>query len=507
MAIADTGARSIVGRPETADVGRLARTGGKWSAGLIVGRQAVSLVSTAILVRLLSPDDFGLVGMMATLTALLIVFADAGLSTATIHKRDLSREQVDVLFWVNAGIGVVLWLGAILVSPLLVAFYREPALAPLIVVSAFSFVLGGMSVQPTALLRRQMRFGELTFISITTTIAGMVTALLAALAGLGYWSLVVNGLAMSVTGLVLVFRMTGYRPRPPRRGIKIGSLVGFGGTMALIELLIYLSRSFDNVLVGRVWGTAELGYYTRAYALMMLPSLLSAGVLGSVMVPALSALHHDRQAFGAAYRKALQASALIGCPASAGLALVAPEVVRLVYGEAWLPVVPILAWLSVAGIGQPMVTTYGWPYTASGQRRKYLAWTVFSTLTLVAGFAMGVQWGSVGVAIAWTALMAGVLSLPGLALAHRAVGLPLGQSLRVVSPIAVAVATMAVSVFGVGWLLTGIGAAWPRVLAVKIAVGGAAYGLVILLAIPELPIGEQLTTPLRRVLAPIGMGR
>src|SRR5690606_32746058 len=180
---------------DSARVGALARKGAVWSVIQIVARNVVCIGSTAVLARLLSPDDYGLMGMVATLTALLLVFSDMGLSWATIQRRELTQAQVSNLFWINVGAGLVLWLACILVSPVVARFYGREELQLVAAILGAGVLMGGLAVQPFALLRRRMDLRTVARIEIGAGVVAAVTAVSCAMAGLGYWALVVQAVA------------------------------------------------------------------------------------------------------------------------------------------------------------------------------------------------------------------------------------------------------------------------------------------------------------------------
>src|SRR5690606_18004405 len=171
---------------DSARVGALARKGAVWSVIQIVARNVVCIGSTAVLARLLSPGDYGLMGMVATLTALLLVFSDMGLSWATIQRRELTQAQLSNLFWINVVAGLLLWLACTLIAPLMARFYGREELQLVTVVLGASFLIGGLSVQPFALLKRRMEFQMIARIEIAAAVVAAVTAIACALAGLGY---------------------------------------------------------------------------------------------------------------------------------------------------------------------------------------------------------------------------------------------------------------------------------------------------------------------------------
>lgn len=460
---------------DASKVGALARKGAFWSVIQIVARNVVSIGSTAVLARLLSPDDYGLMGMVATLTALLLVFSDMGLSWATIQRRELTQAQVSNLFWINVGAGLVLWLACILVSPMMARFYGREELQLVTAILGASFLIGGLSVQPFALLKRRMDFRTVARIEIAAGVVAAVTAVSCAMAGLGYWALVVQALAGQFTRAVLSIPASRIRLQAPVGGVGTRGMVGFGGLLAVNGLLIYLARNLDSVMIGKVWGTEQLGFYDRAYFLMLLPSMLATGALANLMVPSLSALRHERERFGDAYRRALRMVAFVGCPMAAGLALVAPEAVRLVYGEKWLPVVPILAWLSLAGVTQPIYNTTGWLFTAAGKAKLYLWLTVVNAVALTAAFYWGVQRGAVGVAMAYGVTMGLVLLVPALWIAHRAADLGLAKTWRAIAPVCYSILIMGVCVLIADRVFEALNLPWLLRFVIKITVGVLSY--------------------------------
>lgn len=482
-------ASSSVPRPEAHQVGALARRGAIWTAGLIVSRHAINLGSTAILARFVTPDAYGLVGMAATLTALLQTFADGGLSVATIQRKDLTQGQVHNLFWVNTLAGAALSFACLLLAPAVAAFYRRDELGLITAVMGLSFLLSGVAVQPMALLNRHMRFRQISSAEFAGTLAAPALGISLALAGFGVWALVGQALAGQLVRTFAYVIISDYRPSRPRRHQGTGALLCFGGHLMAFGFVTIFSRNLDNVLIGKYWGTEELGYYSRAYFLMMLPTMLATGALTAVMVPSLSSLQHDPERLGAAYRKAVQMLAFFACPAAVMVGVAAPEIVRIIYGDQWLPVVPMLVWLSIAGVTQPIHNTTRWLYTASGKSGRMFAWGCVAAVTLAAAFAIGVPWGGVGVAVSYAVAMALALTAPALWLAHRAAGLRVTSTFTSVSPILFAAALTGLSV----WVLGRVAAPWSLsplvILSAKTALGGSVYLAVIAVLEPALLAG------------------
>ncbi|AEX20719.1 lipopolysaccharide biosynthesis protein [Vibrio sp. EJY3] len=489
MTVSNQSAASVeesqVTQVDKSEVGNRARKGVKWTALQIIARNVLSLGTTAVLARLLSPGDFGLVGMVATLTALLQVFSDMGLSWATIQRKELSNFQVSNLFWINTCVGSVLWLICAFGAQSVADFYNQSELVGITIALGAGFFLSGLSAQPIALLNRSMNYKSVAQVEVCAMLAGATSALLAAIYGVGYWALVIQSLVNQGTRALLSIPISRIQLFAPKRGIGTQDLVSFGGLLAVNGLLIYLARNLDSVLVGKYWGIEELGYYNRAYFLMLLPSMLATGVLTNLMVPSLSALQNDIERFGSAYRRALRMIAFIGCPMALGLALTADEMVQLVYGDKWQAVVPMLIWLSIASVTQPLYNTTGWLFTAAGKAKAYLRLTVTSGLVLVVTFFIALPGGALGIAKGYGLVMGVVIFFPAMWLAHKVAGISLYRSLNSIFPVFICLVCMAVSVKSMDHLMTSIELTWRLKLALKIAIGVFSYALLALIFMRE----------------------
>ena len=469
-----------------------------WSFLSIFARQPIGLASTSIMSRILTPDDYGLIGMAATLTALCQSVADMGLSWATIRHRELTRAQADNLFWINSAVGILLWVMVGLAGPALASFFGRPELAGLAVALGAAFALSGLAAQPAALLARLQRTRAIFVVEAASCTTGAVAAAVLAIRGWGYWSLVGQLLTTQLSRLVLVFAASGYRPGLPRAGAGTRGMVAFGGYLTGFALVTYVARNLDNILIGRFWGPAALGYYARAYFLMSLPLTLAANSLSGVMVPTLAALEDDRERLGRAYREAVRAVALIGLPIASLLLVAAPEVVLLLYGRRWGPVVPLLRWLSMAAMVQIVVASSGWLYIALGRGRALLRVGLALTAAQSAAIVAGIRWGPEGVAASYT-LACLALAPATLWAAHRIAALRLSATFRSTWPALVATAAAMAAGVAAGEAASRMTDSPAALLTAKVA-GGASTMLACAAGlIPELATGT--IARLRRLAA------
>lgn len=460
--------------PRKAELPGLARRGLSWSFLLQAGKYVISLGSTGVLARMLSPSDYGLVAMVATFTVLVQAFSDFGLSWATVQRENLTRSQIDSLFLINSGFGLLLVGVCWLAAPAVAAFYGRPELMRITQAASVALFLSSIAVQPIALMRRQMRLKQLALCGLWSVLVAAIAAIVAARLGLGYWALIVQLLCQQAAFALLSFPMSGYLPGIPRRPVSLGSILAFGGYAASYGLINYCARNLDNVLVGRFWGATDLGFYSRAYFLMTLPGMLAIGMFGGVVIPALSALKKEPAAMETSYLKALRLITVITAPFAAFLAAAAPELVEFVYGPKWQAVVPILLWLAAASILQPVQNTACWLYIVAGQGRGLFFMGLQVACAAGIGFAAGLSYGPVGVACGY-AVMNTVVAYPTLLQAHRAAGLNMKRTVASTVPLLVSALIMALAVWLCGMAVSMFGLGMHLRLAIKVVVGSAVY--------------------------------
>lgn len=460
--------------PPQADVPKLARHGLNWSFVLLVGRYLLAMGSTALLARLLSPADYGLLGMVAAITALAQASSDFGLSWATVQRAQLSRNQIDALFFINTVFGLFLMVLSVLAAPYVADFYHRPEVTKIMVAASSALLLSAIAVQPTALMRRQMKLKELSLCSLWALSISAIVAIVLARLGFGYWALVVQLILQQAITTALAFPMSGYFPRLPLNFLNIRSLVTFGSYSAAYGIVNYFARNLDNVLVGKYWGATALGYYSRAYFLMTLPGMIVMGLFGGVLIPAMASMRTDLVRMERAYIRALRLITVLGCTFAVGLAATAPELVDFVYGTKWRAVVPILLWLSAASILQPIQNTAQWLYIVAERGRGMFAMGLIVAGSAVLAFAIGIPAGPVGVARAY-AIANTVIAYPVLAMGHRVCSLNIKNSLAVIAPLLACALLMGAVVWIVGVEACAFGVGLRGRLALKVIVGVAVY--------------------------------
>jgi len=413
----------------THNLGRRTVRGGAIVFAAVLLERTIGLGILAVLARLLTPEDYGLFGMVLVMTAFLGIFQDLGLSLAAVQKADLTHAQVSTLFWINLGFGVLLSALAAAAAPLVAAFYGEPRLVSVTLWCALGFTLAALGTQHGALLRRRMQFGRLALCQVGSLLVGGALGIGMALRGYGVHALVAQTLGAAGTRGLLTWVFAAWIPGRLVRGSGVRGMLRFGGYLTAFNVLNYFARNLDKVLLGRFWGAAPLGLYTRAYTLMMLPIGLVSAPMATVMIPALAKLQRDEARLRQAYLRSLQIIGLASFPIMALLLMTAEEVIAVVFGPRWSAAAPLFRVLCIAGFWQGIYNATGQVFVASGRTDRMWRVGMAASAVLTAAFAVGLPWGPQGVAWAYALGLCGIL-LPYLRYTYATVCLGLGQTAR-----------------------------------------------------------------------------
>lgn len=446
---------------------------------------ALTSVMTVVTARLLTPADFGLVAMVTAITGLGQAFADLGLSEATIQRQDITHEQVSALFWINAAIGLGLMLIMMSLAPVLVWFYREPRLETLTFVLSPVFLIGGLRVQHNALLQRQMRFTALAVRDIVTYVVAVTTVIAMACLGAGYWAIVAYPLTFNSTAVALTWMMVRWLPGPPRRGVKVGSLLAFGSNVAGSYLINYLNRSTDSILIGWCWGASPLGLYSRAYNLLLRPVNQLNAPLSTIMVPSLSRLQNDPERFARYYLRVVNLIMWIVTPIFGFLFVAAEPVIMLVLGKKWLAAAPVFQFLCIAALAQLLYSPTMWLLVCRGQSARMLRLLLILTPVFAASYVVGLPFGIKGVALSGSLTFVGIFPWM-LRYAFRGTQLTLSRlGQAILCPISLCLV-------GVCSAEAALHVAAPQSIVSQLLVGAVGFAGAYLLAIPVRRIREEV---------------
>lgn len=374
-----------------------------WSVLSQGGKQVSQFVITAILARLLSPADFGLVAMATVFTGFAMIFGELGISSALIQKQDLDEDHWSSAFWLNLLVGFFLAIIFYFSAPFIALFYKKPELVSILQVLSINFILVSFTIIQQTILTKEMNFRSLMVRDILAVIVSGFLGIVLAFRGWGVWSLIVQTLTFSIVNGVLLWILSKWRPRFVFSRLAIRDIFHFSANVTGFQIINYFGRNIDQLLIGKFLGTQALGYYSLAYKLMLLPLQNISWMITRVMFPAFSLIQNDITKLRVNYLKMIKYIAVITIPLMLGLFFIAKDLVLVFYGPKWLLTVSLIQVLVFCGMVQSIGTTVGIIYQSLGRADIQFKFTLFvSVPTAVLSVLIGLRYGIVGVAIAYT---------------------------------------------------------------------------------------------------------
>lgn len=447
-----------------------------WSAADILLRQGVQFAISVVLARLLTPVEFGTIALLYLFVGIAGALAEGGLTTALIQRQDTTIEDESTVFWLNMGVGSLMALLFWLSGPAIAALYDVRVLEPLSGVMAITVVVTAAGGVQRALFTKGLDFRPLMFAGAVAVVSSGAVAIWLAFTGYGVWALAAQALVSAAMTTLVLWLASRWRPRLVFSLASARRLFGFGGYMLASTLLEITYSRLYTVLIGKLHGVRELGYYSRADTTAMFPAAILNGIVARVAFPLFSRMADDPIRLRTNLRLALQAVMLVNAPAMFGLAAVAGPLVLVLFGEQWRPAVPFLQVLCLVGLMMPFHVLNLQALMGLGRSDLFFRLEVvkkvlgISILVAVAGFgAIAVAWG-----------MAAASALSYFVNAHysgRLIGYGAASQLRDTAPTMAAAAAMAA---GVAWLSAWLGGGSPTMLLlVSVAAGAVVYPLTV----------------------------
>jgi len=444
-----------------------------WTGSVKWITQVAAWASTLVVARILSPDDYGLVGMAAVYFGFLILVSEAGLGMTVIALRELRGTQLAEVHTFAALMGVGGFVLSGLVSGLLASFFGVPALKWVVVVMSVNFILVSLRTVPQAVLQRELQFQRYAVLDGANALVTAAASVALAFAGARYWSLVVSTIAggLVTTTLALLWKPLGFR-WPHFHELR-------GTLKTSREILIasvawYVSQSADFFVAGKMLGKAALGNYTFAWSLAYSIVDKVTSLVNSVTSSIFSASKHDRALLTRYITRIMGALALVLLPATAGVALVSRELVLGVVGAKWeAAIVPLRLLVLYAGV-RSLTPILSQALTITGDTRYAMHRNIAGAICLPIGFVVGARWGIVGIATAWIIVHAPVVLVPQLRRVSKHLGIGIRDYAPAVAPAVASTSIMAATVLAVSMAIPQ-GLPVLLVLAFKVAVGAVAY--------------------------------
>ena len=376
-------------------------SGLRWTAATRLLAQVVTWAATFIVVRHLSPGDYGLVAMASIVSAYLELIGELGVGQALVQQRLLDTEKLRPVFGALLAAGVIMFVVAASAAPIVMRVFNNRDLVGLSLLSALQFLLLPFGVIPSSKLSIELRFKELGFIGVLTAVIGSIATLALAYRGFGPYSLLVGTLLSTLSRLLYLNFLAPYLHRPQFSWKAVKKLVGFSAYVLGERSIWYWYAQADSIIIGYFMGASSLGLFAIAKQLAVIPLEKFSQIVNTVALPTFSAINDDDDRFLGALIKAFRIASVFAFPMFFGLAMVSQEVVILLIGRKWQDAIPILQILCVsmplrlvASISSPVAVAKGRPDVSM----KLVMWCA---LWVPTGMVVGIRWGLEGLAIAW----------------------------------------------------------------------------------------------------------
>lgn len=356
--------------------------------------------STALLARLISPEQWGLMLMAGALVALADQFRDLGLTTATVQKANISEQEASNAFWLSLFVGASLCLAFIATSPLVALYYRDERTIPITCALALNLVLGSLTGQHQALLTRQLRIGETALIRLSASVLSTCFAVLLAYQGHGAWALVWREVSRWTLIAIGMWFVMPWLPTLPKKSVSIRPMLGYGMNLTGANMLGVVSGTMDRFLLGRLWGPDTVASYRQGHQLLSAPADQIVSPIYQAAQPALSRLQNEPLRFRNYFLKTLGIVAILTMPSSLFFGVFASEITHIFLGPKWHSVAPVITLLSIGVFARQTIGSSAIVLLSLGRTSTHLRLSAYSSIVSIVFMFIGSYYGLIGLAVA-----------------------------------------------------------------------------------------------------------
>lgn len=443
------------------------------------GQQVLNLVFGIFLARLLSPSDYGMVGMLTIFSLIAASLQESGFIAALNRKPDVCRADYNAVFWFNVLCGLTLYVVLFMAAPLIAAWFGQPLLTPLARLSFLSIVISGLGTTPRAVLFRNLRVKETAWMSLTALFVSGVTGVALAWNGFAYWGIAIQSLTYCAMMTLLSWYFSGWRPALRIDLRPLRGMIGFSSKLLITNIFTSINNNIFSIFFGRLYGERMVGLYNQANKWTSLGYTFLSGTLWNVTQPVFARLTDDRERQRRAFRKMLRFTAFVSFPGLFGLALIAPEFITILITDKWMESALLMQLLCIGGAFVPISSFYA-NYVISQGRSNVFMWNtiglcLLQTAALLTLYPFGVK------VMVTVYVVLGILWIPTWHyFVRRLIDVTLWQALLDILPFAGGAALAMGAAYAASLPLHDL---YAR-LGVKVAVAGGVYvGLMLLLRV------------------------
>ncbi len=406
-----------------------------WSGIQRFGTMGISFISNMVLARLLTPEDFGCIGMLAIFITVSNTFVDGGFGSALIQKKEPTQSDYSTVFWWNLFLSLTIYCILYACAPAISRFYRIPLLSSVLRVQGIVLIINALNIIQSNQLRKRLNFRRLASIVVVSQLVGVIVAILMALDGWGVWALVAQQIVASSMTSLLLWILNRWMPDLCFSMESFKQLFGFGSFILSSNLINTFCNNIQGLLIGRFFTPAIMGYYTQAHKLETVASHSFTSIIDQVSYPVLSRFQSDNNALKKAIYKLVSSLVYVSFPLMSLLILEANPIISLVYGEKWIQSIPYFQILCVAGMSATFHGVHYYAVACKGESRDLFIGTVVKRVLALLVLVLGMSiWGVKGLLWGFS-LGAWIISIVNMHLVSKHVGYTIYQQFKDLLPI------------------------------------------------------------------------
>lgn len=430
----------------TDSFGHKAAKGAVWATADRFGTMGIQFMVNLILARLLLPEDFGIIGMIAIFVAVSQTLVDGGFTSALIQKKEPTQTDYSTVFFWNTGLSVVLYLILFVSAPFIADFYHNPQLSPVVRIIGLTLIINAVTAILLTRLRKSLSFSTIAATNILSYIISGAIAITLAYAGWGVWSLVAMQISTGVLATVIFSIITRWYPSFEFSKDSFRALFSFGGYILAANILQTACQNLQGLIIGRKFSATQMGYYSQAYKLDQVTSYSIPQIIVQVMYPVYSSIQDDKERLQAMLLMNVRVISFIIFPMLGLLMVTSEPIIGLLYGEKWLACAPYFSIICVGGLFLCLTNVNFYAVAAVGRSRHLFLWSFYKWGFLMAALFIGAIFGMKG--ILWGMVLSNInIYIVNATLAHRFIGLRLFRQLLSLIPAFIALAAAIASAY------------------------------------------------------------
>lgn len=368
-----------------------------WSSFQRFGTMGINFLSNIVLARLLSPDDFGCIGMLTIFMVIADTFINGGFGAAIIQKRDVSHEDYCTVFYWNIFISVLFYILIYISAPIISQFYDIPILTKVLRVQALVLFSNALSIIQINVLRKNLQFKKLSIIQLFASSIAVLLAIYLAYNGYGVWSLVIQQIVLSVIVMIGLWLLNSWRPSMYFSHKSFIELFGYGSFLLLSDLLNNICDNLQGLIIGKKFCAEELGLYTQAKKLETVPTSSISYVVNLVAFPVYSSLQYEKVKLYSMVRKSLCMMNFINIPLMMLLIIIAEPLIIFLLSDKWVDAIPYFRILCISGLFNCIQSVNYQVVCAMGKSKIVFKWNIIKRIIGIGLIVIGMSWGVKGI--------------------------------------------------------------------------------------------------------------